>query len=275
MKNIGYLGPKGTFTDEAAYKYAKNENRIEYSSFSNLTEALENHCVDEIVVPIENSLHGTVIEIIDYLISSKKAQIIHEQYMNINLCLIGKKVINYNQIKFITSKEEALSQCRKFISTNIPNSKQIFATSTAQAIMDIKKNQNDSIVAVGPKRAAEIFELNILEQNIQDKKNNITRFVTLSNEKINRNSHNKVSIAFAFDQTDAPGLLFGVFKSFADRNINLSKIESRPTGDGIGKYIFLIDFAGNILDSNVKECMGEIRKNCSIFKVLGNYLSNF
>ena len=110
MKNIGYLGPKGTFTDEAAYKYAKNENRIEYSSFSNLTEALENHCVDEIVVPIENSLHGTVIEIIDYLISSKKAQIIHEQYMNINLCLIGKKVINYNQIKFITSKEEALSQ---------------------------------------------------------------------------------------------------------------------------------------------------------------------
>ena len=257
MKNIGYLGPKGTFTDEAAYKYAKNENRIEYSSFSNLTEALENHCVDEIVVPIENSLHGTVIEIIDYLISSKKAQIIHEQYMNINLCLIGKKVINYNQIKFITSKEEALSQCRKFISTNIPNSKQIFATSTAQAIMDINKNENDSIVAVGPKRAAEIFDLNILEQNIQDKKNNVTRFVTLSNEKINRNSHNKVSIAFAFDQTDAPGLLFGVFKSFADRNINLSKIESRPTGDGIGKYIFLIDFAGNILDSNVKECMGE------------------
>ena len=161
MKNIGYLGPKGTFTDEAAYKYAKNENRIEYSSFSNLTEALENHCVDEIVEPIENSLHGTVIEIIDYLISSKKAQIIHEQYMNINLCLIGKKVINYNQIKFITSKEEALSQCRKFISTNIPNSKQIFATSTAQAIMDINKNENDSIVAVGPKRAAEIFDLNI------------------------------------------------------------------------------------------------------------------
>ena len=275
MKNIGYLGPKGTFTDEAAYKYAKNENRIEYSSFSNLTEALENHCVDEIVVPIENSLHGTVIEIIDYLISSKKAQIIHEQYMNINLCLIGKKVINYNQIEFITSKEEALSQCRKFISANIPNSKQIFATSTAQAIMDINKNENDSIVAVGPKRAAEIFKLNILEQNIQDKKNNVTRFVTLSNEKINKNSNNKVSIAFAFDQTDAPGLLFGVFKSFAERNINLSKIESRPTGDGIGKYIFLIDFAGNILDSNVIECIEEIRKNCSIFKVLGNYLSNF
>ena len=275
MKNIGYLGPKGTFTDEAAYKYAKNENRIEYSSFSNLTEALENHSVDEIVAPIENSLHGTVIEIIDYLISSKNAQIIHEQYMNINLCLIGRKVINYNQIKFITSKEEALSQCRKFISTNIPNSKQIFAPSTAQAIMDINKNQNDSIVAVGPKRAAEIFDLNILEQNIQDKKNNVTRFVTLSNEKINKNSNNKVSIAFAFDQTDAPGLLFGVFKSFAERNINLSKIESRPTGDGIGKYIFLIDFAGNILDSNVIECIEEIRKNCSIFKVLGNYLSNF
>lgn len=275
MKNIGYLGPKGTFTDEAAYKYAKNENRIEYSSFSNLTEALENHSVDEIVAPIENSLHGTVIEIIDYLISSKNAQIIHEQYMNINLCLIGRKVINYNQIKFITSKEEALSQCRKFISTNIPNSKQIFAPSTAQAIMDINKNQNDSIVAVGPKRAAEIFKLNILEQNIQDKKNNVTRFVTLSNEKINKNSNNKVSIAFAFDQTDAPGLLFGVFKSFAERNINLSKIESRPTGDGIGKYIFLIDFAGNILDSNVIECIEEIRKNCSIFKVLGNYLSNF
>ena len=110
---------------------------------------------------------------------------------------------------------------------------------------------DDSIVAVGPKRAAEIFDLNILEQNIQDKKNNVTRFVTLSNEKINRNSHNKVSIAFAFDQTDAPGLLFGVFKSFADRNINLSKIESRPTGDGIGKYIFLIDFAGNILDYKI------------------------
>lgn len=274
MKKIGYLGPKGTFTDEAAYKYAENENRIEYSSFLQLTEALENHSIDEIVVPIENSLHGTVIEIIDYLISSKNAQIIHEQYMHINLCLIGKKVINYNQIKFITSKEEALSQCRKFISTNIPNSKQIFAPSTAQAIMDIKKNKNDSIVAVGPKRAAEIFELNILEQNIQDKKNNITRFVTLSNENINKNSHDKVSIAFAFEQTDAPGLLFGVFKSFADRNINLSKIESRPTGDGIGKYIFLIDFVGNLLDSNVQKCMQEIRKNCSIFKVLGNYCSN-
>jgi len=274
MKNIGYLGPKGTFTDEAAYNYAKNENRVEYSSFLHLTEALENNSVDEIVVPIENSLHGTVIEIIDYLISSKNAQIIHEQYMQINLSLIGKKIIDYDQIKIITSKEEALTQCRKFISTNIPKSKQVFSTSTAQAIMDIKNNKNDSIVAVGPKRAAEIFDLNIIENNIQDRKNNVTRFVTLANKNINKSSHDKISIAFAFDQPDAPGLLYGVFKSFANRNINLSKIESRPTGDGIGKYIFLIDFIGNISESYIKECMVEIRKNCSIFKILGNYLSN-
>ena len=195
--------------------------------------------------------------------------------MQINLCLIGKKIIDYDQIKIITSKEEALTQCRKFISRNIPKSKQVFSTSTAQAIMDIKNNENDSIVAVGTKRAAEIFDLNIIENNIQDRKNNVTRFVTLANKNINKSSHDKISIAFAFDQPDAPGLLFGVFKSFADRNINLSKIESRPTGDGIGKYIFLIDFIGNILESNIKECMEEIRKNCSIFKILGNYLSNF
>ncbi|MFL2665672.1 MAG: prephenate dehydratase [Dehalococcoidia bacterium] len=274
MKNIGYLGPKGTFTDEAAYNYASNENRIEFSSLLHLTEALENHSIDEIVVPIENSLHGTVIEIIDYLINSKKAHIIHEQYMQINLCLIGKKCIDYDQIEIITSKEEALTQCREFIHKNMPNTKQIFTTSTAKAIKDIHNNNDNNSVAVGPKRAAEIFNLKIIEQNIQDRKNNVTRFVTLSNHESHKKSHDKVSIAFAFDRPDAPGLLFSVFKSFADRKINLSKIESRPTGDGIGKYIFLIDFNGNIFQPNVQECINEISKNCSIFKVLGNYFSN-
>ena len=269
-KTVAYLGPEGTYTDEACYFYAPDEERIPFASLGLVTSALEDGKVDEAVVPIENSLGGTVIEIVDYLISSKNAQIKGEILLPIDHCLITRPGVQLSDIKVVISKQEALTQCREFLSTELRFAEQIPTTSTASAVTDLKES-DDRTAAIGPRRSAELANLPILIQGIQDRQNNVTRFAVLGSNGDTPVEGDKTSIAFDFDRPDAPGLVFGALSPFADRDINLLKIESRPTGKGMGNYIFLLDFEGHIDEPQVKEAIAELIKHTATFKVFGTY----
>ena len=269
-KTVAFLGPEGTYSDEACFFYAPEDERTSFASLGLVTAALEEGKVDEAVVPIENSLGGTVIEVVDFLINSRNTHIVGEILLPIDHCLITRPGVQLGDIRVVMSKQEALTQCRGFLSTELRFAEQIPTTSTALAVTDLKQG-DDRTAASGPRRSAELAGMPSLAQGIQDRQSNVTRFVVLSSNGDAPAGSDKTSIAFDFDKPDAPGLVFGALSPFADREINLLKIESRPTGRGMGNYIFLLDFEGQIDDPHVKAAISELIKHTSTFKVFGTY----
>ena len=269
-KKIAFLGPIGTYTDEASYLYAPSAERVPFASLGLVTSAVEEGNVDEAVVPIENSLGGTVIEVVDFLIASEKSQIKGEFLLPIDHCLITRPGVKLSDIRVVVSKQEALTQCRQFLARELRFAEQVPATSTALAVVDLKE-ADDRTAAIGPRRAAELAGLPVLAHGIQDRKNNVTRFAVLASSSMPPSGSDKTTIAFDFDKPDAPGLVYGAMRPFADRGINLTKIESRPTGTGMGNYIFLLDLEGHIDEPHVQQAITELRRHTSTFKVLGAY----
>ena len=269
-KKIAFLGPIGTYTDEASYLYASSAERVPFASLGLVTSALEEGNVDEAVVPIENSLGGTVIEVVDFLIASEKSQIKGEFLLPIDHCLITRPGVKLSDIRVVVSKQEALTQCRQFLARELRFTEQVPATSTALAVVDLKE-ADDRTAAIGPRRAAELAGLPVLAHGIQDRKNNVTRFAVLASSSMPPSGSDKTTIAFDFDKPDAPGLVYGAMRPFADRGINLTKIESRPTGTGMGNYIFLLDLEGHIDEPHVQQAITELQGYTSTFKVLGAY----
>jgi len=269
-KKIAFLGPIGTYTDEASYLYAPSAERVPFASLGLVTSALEEGNVDEAVVPIENSLGGTVIEVVDFLIASEKSQIKGEFLLPIDHCLITRPGVKLSDIRVVVSKQEALTQCRQFLARELRFAEQVPATSTALAVVDLKE-ADDRTAAIGPRRAAELAGLPVLAHGIQDRKNNVTRFAVLASSSMPPSGSDKTTIAFDFDKPDAPGLVYGAMRPFADRGINLTKIESRPTGTGMGNYIFLLDLEGHIDEPHVQQAITELQRHTSTFKVLGAY----
>ena len=269
-KKIAFLGPIGTYTDEASYLYAPSAERVPFASLGLVTSALEEGNVDEAVVPIENSLGGTVIEVVDFLIASEKSQIKGEFLLPIDHCLITRPGVKLSDIRVVVSKQEALTQCRQFLARELRFAEQVPATSTALAVVDLKE-ADDRTAAIGPRRSAELAGLPVLAHGIQDRKNNVTRFAVLASSSMPPSGSDKTTIAFDFDKPDAPGLVYGAMRPFADRGINLTKIESRPTGTGMGNYIFLLDLEGHIDEPHVQQAITELQGHTSTFKVLGAY----
>ena len=269
-KKIAFLGPIGTYTDEASYLYAPSAERVPFASLGLVTSVLEEGNVDEAVVPIENSLGGTVIEVVDFLIASEKSQIKGEFLLPIDHCLITRPGVKLSDIRVVVSKQEALTQCRQFLARELRFAEQVPATSTALAVVDLKE-ADDRTAAIGPRRAAELAGLPVLAHGIQDRKNNVTRFAVLASSSMPPSGSDKTTIAFDFDKPDAPGLVYGAMRPFADRGINLTKIESRPTGTGMGNYIFLLDLEGHIDEPHVQQAITELQRHTSTFKVLGAY----
>lgn len=269
-KKIAFLGPIGTYTDEASYLYAPSAERVPFASLGLVMSALEEGNVDEAVVPIENSLGGTVIEVVDFLIASEKSQIKDEFLLPIDHCLITRPGVKLSDIRVVVSKQEALTQCRQFLARELRFAEQVPATSTALAVVDLKE-ADDRTAAIGPRRAAELAGLPVLAHGIQDRKNNVTRFAVLASSSMPPSGSDKTTIAFDFDKPDAPGLVYGAMRPFADRGINLTKIESRPTGTGMGNYIFLLDLEGHIDEPHVQQAITELQRHTSTFKVLGAY----
>ncbi len=270
-KRISYLGPEGTFTDYAAHVYASDGVEwVPYLEMNLVVDALENGEVDEAVVPIENSVGGAVIDIVDFLVRSKGAKIKGELLLKIEQCLIAQPGVELSDIRSVVSKPEALSQCRLFLDAHLADATRIGAPSTVEAIASVKSGGIEK-AAIGPRRAAELAGLPVLADNIQDRGNNVTRFVILANEDHEPTGNDKTSIVFSFMNRDSPGQLHSALGPFARREINLAKIESRPTGEELGSYVFLMDIEGHRTDSHIKGALSELGEIASLVKVMGSY----
>ena len=272
MKQLTYLGPPGTFSEEAAIQYNGDAGRKEYSSILEAARAVERELADQAVLPIENTESGSVNDTLDYLIHESSLSIIAELVIPIRQSLIVKPQTTFEEIKVIRSKPQALEQCAQFLAHRLPNARLEASLSTAEAVRETMEG-NGSIAGVAHARAAELYGAVVLEDAIEDNPNNVTRFVVLGREEQGITGADKTSICFAFDG-DTPGLLHTALGEFAGRDINLDKVESRPTRERLGRYVFLIDLVGHQREAKVSSALEAVRSQASLLKVLGSYPQN-
>lgn len=271
-KKIAYLGPPGTFTEEALDKFIKDLSQVRKISFPTVADVIrsvDRGEADEGLVPMENSIEGSVNITQDILTFESEAKIIGEVTIPVKHSLIGKKNIKLDNIKKVISHPHAAAQCRKFLSTNLKGAEIIAANSTAEAVK-ILKEENDDIAAIGTKIAAKIYNLEIIENDIEDNKDNKTRFVFIGNSIQPKTGNDKTSIV-CFLKEDRPGSLYNILKEFACRNINLARLESRPAKKDLGDYVFMIDLDGHLHDENIFEAIEVLRKGVYLVKILGSY----
>jgi prephenate dehydratase len=271
VKRIAFLGPVGTYTEEAALQYDPQADLQAFPTIAAVGRAVSSGVTDEGVTPIENSLEGSVTYTLDLLISQSDLSIYKEIVLPIEHYLMAKPETRAPDIQVIFSHPQALAQCRNFLEQCFPIAQQTASLSTVTAVADMKSSSIPA-AAIAPKRAAQLHSVAIIGQNIQDNPNNVTRFVVLSRGDHLPTGRDKTSICFSFHQ-DAPGVLYDALGEFARRNINLAKIESRPTKESLGQYIFLIDCEGHREDSVLKEALSALSRRVNMLKVLGSYPS--
>ena len=268
-KRIAYLGPPGTFTEEAALLYDESAELIPFPSVPAVALAVDSGMAEEGVVAIENSIEGSVTDTLDLLIHESRVLIRKELVLPIEHQLLAKPGTDVSEVKVIFSHPQALAQSRRFIERCFPKMEVIAALSTAAAVEEMMASQHPA-AAIGTKRAAQIYGAQTLAQGIQDQASNVTRFVVLATADHPQTGFDKTSLCFSFAE-DRPGVLCEVLQEFAERNINLAKVESRPSKESLGQYIFLVDLEGHREDPVVSEALARVREKAAMFKILGSY----
>ena len=267
---IAYFGPAGTYTEEAALSYGGSAQFLPLRTISAVASAVETGMADEGVVPIENSLEGSVLETLDILIHESRLSIRREILLPINHYLVARPGTNVTDIQVVFSHTQALGQCRRFLERCFGPSLQMVASlSTTEAVRQMLDSDRPS-AAICSKRAAYLYGAEILASAIQDRSSNVTRFVVLGHEEHPRTGIDKTSFCFSYDD-DKPGLLYEALRIFAERVINLSKMESRPTKEVIGRYIFLIDCHGHRSEPNLSAALESLRTQATTLKIFGSY----
>lgn len=271
MIKIGFLGPRGTFSQEAMNKYINGRDGFyehPYNTMPDLIYAVDNNEIDEAIVPIENSLEGAVSATLDMLATDVDLKIKGEIVIAVNQNLMVKKGTKIEDIKFILSHPQPIGQCRKYLDSKFPNVVIKYVYSTAEAAREVSICEK-GMAAIGPVTAADVYNLDIIDKSIQDNFNNLTRFVVVSKEDGERELKNKTSIVFSTE--DKPGSLYKILDIFSLWDINMTRIESRPVKNQLGRYIFFVDLNGHIEEENIKDALTMVKRKTSFYKFLGSY----
>lgn len=270
MLRIGYLGPKGTFSHEALKKYTVEMTHaaVDYPSIPEILLAVQDNIVDEAVVPIENSIEGAVNATMDMIALEVDLLIKAELIISIREHLLVKKGTDTSEIKYVLSHPQPLGQCRRFLAEKLPHAAARAVYSSAAAAEEVAKGTGDC-AAIGSLAAAEAYDLDIAQKDIQDNDNNRTRFIIVGRTDAARTGRDRTSIAFSTE--DEPGSLYKVLDIFNLWGINLSRIESRPAKNRLGRYIFFVDLIGHREDEDLKDALTMVKKKTSFFKFLGSY----
>ncbi len=267
---IAYLGPKGTFSHQAAMECAKkNEKLCEYNTIGAVIKAVDTGDAKRGVVPIENSIEGAVNTTLDMLAFDAKLYITGEHILKISQNIMAKPNTRPQDVKVITSHPQAIGQCTKILNTKYKDARIEYADSTAQAAK-ISAASNGDIACIASAISGRIYGLDVLEGDCGDDLLNSTRFVIIEkNPLLSVSDNDKSSIAFIIN--DTPGSLYNALEVFSKSGINMTKIESRPVKTQLGKYIFFVDIDGNIDEANIYFALDKIRKNTLFYKFLGSY----
>lgn len=265
---VCYLGPEGTFTEIAAKKYFPKAGTkfITVNNFTEVFNKIDGDYADFGIIPIENSLEGSVRENLDLLIDYN-LKIYGEIEIRVSHNLIAMKGAKLSDIKHVISHPQALAQCHKWLLNNLPNVEQIDSSSTSIGVKKVSELKSKEYAAIGTKNAAELYGMDILASGIEDNTQNYTRFLIISKKENMPTSHDKTSMVFVTKHI--PGALHKVIKIFADANINLLKIESRPRKKDLWEYIFIIEFEGN--QKELGNIIKEVQENTIFMKILGSY----
>ena len=272
-KTIAHLGPKGTYSELATLCYAQilqeeeniDSQLIPVPSISQTLVTVAQKQADIAVVPIENSIEGTVVITLDTLWELNNLHI--QQALTIpivhNLLSRGRSL---SGLKTVYSHPQALAQCQKWLATNLPTAQLIPTNSTTEALYHLKNEPTAG--AISSLRAAQMYDIPVKVENINDYDHNCTRFLVISREPHHQGHH--VSLGLSF-KDNMPGVLIKPLQIFADRSINLTKIESRPNKYSLGDYLFFIDLKGNSEQTNIREALHLLEDCSESLKVLGNY----
>ncbi|MEO1669698.1 MAG: prephenate dehydratase [Cyanobacteria bacterium J06631_2] len=271
--SLAYLGPTGTNSETAALAYADwlaHDRQVNallqpYPSIAVAMQSVVEGKVDLAIVPIENSIEGSVTVVLDALWQAANLHVHQELTIPIAHGLLSYAP-SLEKIKTVYSHPQGLAQCQKWLASNLPQAQLMTTKSTTDGI---KYLQNDpTAAAVSAPRAAQLYQVPLLRPDIKDRPDNCTRFWIVSSEVSERGSH--LSLAFSLPR-NAPGALVNALAIFANRNINLSKIESRPTKRSLGEYIFFIDLEGNSHDTQIRDAITDLSDCTEVLKIFGNY----
>ncbi len=274
VEKIAYLGPEASFSEMAADIFRqKYDIKARPEKMMTIRQVIE--FVDETpnvlgVLPLENSLEGSVRESLDNLMLTKNPDIrmLSQVIMPIRHCLLARTTEFYS-ITGIISHPQALAQCQNFIHDELPRNLNIIeATSTAEAARSLA-NYNLTYAAIGSRKTAEVYNLNILRENINDDQTNQTRFVLIGNFDTEITGNDKTSLVFATE--NKPGALMDILNIFYQNKINLSYIVSRPSKINFGDYNFIVNFDGHIKNPKIKEAVEQLKEKTTFFRFFGSY----
>ncbi len=270
LRRVGFLGPQGTYCEEIALSLY-NGNQAQLEPFSGIDAAIRAVAageVDESIVPVENSLEGSVNITLDTLAHEVNLYITKEVVLPVRHSLLAKQ--GGQEIAAIVSHPQALAQCRKTLGMLYPQAKLKPVESTAEAARMVAVSDG-LYAAVGSMKAAEIYGLAVVATDIQDNAANSTRFIGLERQMAtNVQGKYKTSLVCQING-ERPGSLYNILQEFAIREVNLTRIESRPARTGLGMYIFFLDIEGSIAQSNVAAAVSAVEAKCLWYKNLGSY----
>ena len=267
--NISYLGPKGSFTQIALINYfGEGSNQISKRTINEVFDSVEGEDAEYGIVPIENSFEGSVNNTHDLLMASDLL-IYDEIQLRIHQCLIAQTT-DINQIEKIYSHPQSFGQCQSWLKENLPNAELIPVFSNSEGAETVLKSNEGCI---GSETLTELYGLCLVKENIEDSKENTTRFVILSNKQQDKSKNSKVSLIISPPNSDASGSLYNLLKPFASEDINLLRIESRPFRGQLWSYVFFIDCEGHIDNKNIQNAIQTLKDQKTNVKILGSYPS--
>lgn len=277
LKNIeavAYLGPGGSYTEMAKDMFCKKYNldcHMEpMHSIKQVLEFVDNNPNAVGVLPVENSIEGAVRETIDNLIRTKndKIRILSELVLPIRHCLLARTTELYS-ISGVISHPQALAQCQNFLHSELPMHLNIIeAASTAEAARNLQ-NYNLTYAAIGSEKTAEVYNLNILKENINDDPDNKTRFALIGDFETPKTDNDNTTIAFSTE--NKPGALLDILQIFHKNQINLSYIDSRPSKTKFGEYTFFVDFDGHVTNKLIEKTLNEVKEHTQYYRLVGSY----
>ena len=280
---VGYLGPEGTFSQAAALTAAIGDGAelVPVETIHDTVLAVHRRTVDLAVVPIENSLEGSVNVTLDALVfEADDVRIIGETVLGVEQCLITQEQIPLEEIEVVISHPQATAQCREYIRANLPEARVMTSSSTAEAVRLVTERIRHRWAAIGTRLAADLYDCVVLQAGIEDVPGNQTRFVWLAPDgaepgvpgaAVAADATWKTAIVFWGAGTESPGWLVSCLSELAFRGVNLTRIESRPLRAGLGQYMFFADLDGRDSDPQVLDGLAGLRSRVNVLRTLGSF----
>jgi prephenate dehydratase len=279
----GYLGPEGTFSEEALISSVApgSVTPVAQETIRDAIIAVQEQDVELSLVPIENSIEGSVTVTLDTLAGeAEEVLIVGEVVLPVRHYLIAASPVELGQIETVVSHPHVPGQCTRFLHGPLAHARVIAASSTAEAVRIVGERKDDSFAAIGTKLASELYRCVVVQEEIQDRQDNETRFVWLARSdsrsgsqplKSQAGGQTKTSLVFWGAGADHAGWLVLCLNEFAKREINLTKIESRPMREQLGHYMFFVDLEGSLEDERVSQALEGLRAMCEQVRILGSY----